>query len=429
MSDERRLEPGAGPVLGDFPPPPRRAWTIMLFLAGDNNLEDFGRRDLAEIKEIGSTGEVALVAQFDRMSEANARRYYLRRDTTLEDDVVDESLGSINTGDPRALAQFLYWGIDEYPAERYALIVWNHGSGWKEEDIYRLAGRAGLSTSRRPNLDCLVQTIAERTERPPLFASSIGSVLASGIAYDDTATDFLDNAELRDAIRSALMVTGTEKLALLGFDACLMSMLEVAYQLRGEADFMVASQETEPGDGWPYAPILAALVQQPQMSTADLATIIVEEYIDSYGPADPTTQSALDLAHIYEVVQALDGLCDEIIAHPDEYRSLVYQVVKRAQRFSDPEYKDLYDFCSRLYYHNNSTSELRRLAQEVMLLLAPPGMGRFVIAEGHGGYGLSNVHGLSIYFPEQELSKFYGRLEFAIESRWDDMLRMFFLGS
>ena len=125
----RRLEPGSGPVLGEAPTPATpRLWTWMVYMAGDNNLEHYGGQDLAEMKAVGSTPEVAIVAQFDRQSPGDTQRYYLRRGTALEEDVVPgQNLGETNTGDPRDLAKFIHWAIGAYPAERYALIIWNHG--------------------------------------------------------------------------------------------------------------------------------------------------------------------------------------------------------------------------------------------------------------------------------------------------------------
>ena len=91
--DDRRLEPGSGPVLGDSPlPEPPLAWTFMVYMAGDNNLEQFGLLDLSEMKRVGSTSDVAILAQFDRMASGITRRYHLHRETSLEEDQVGPEL-------------------------------------------------------------------------------------------------------------------------------------------------------------------------------------------------------------------------------------------------------------------------------------------------------------------------------------------------
>jgi len=423
----KRYDPGTGAGGGGTTPPPgEREWTFMVYLAGDNNLEQNGRADLAEMKQVGSSPQVAVVAQFDRMSAGSTRRYFLRRGSKLEEDAVGPELGETNTGDPHELERFITWAMSTYPAKRYALVLWNHGTGWKEDDVYKIAQSSGLYPSRRaPELDPLVKGLVGRSARPVLFAPTINAILARGIAYDDTDCDFLDNAELKQAIRGALRDVGVEKLDLLGFDACLMNMLEVAYQLKDVAAHVVGSQDTEPVAGWPYDAVLGELSKRPQMAGPELAGVIVEHYLRSYGPYDEVTQSALDLSRAREVVLALNELCKYVLDNQDGCELAVGRAGRRAQSYSDPDYKDLYDFC-RLLSERAGQEELKRRALAVMELLAPPGEGRLVYAEAHRGLRLARSHGVSIYFPTRVLSPFYKRLDFASESLWDDMLRRLF---
>lgn len=406
-------------------PLPPRQWTLMVFLAGDNNLEEYGRSDLLEMKKAGSTDQVALVAQLDRLGDGGARRYYLTAGDALDADVV-QTLPETNTGDPRVLAQFIRWAMQTYPAQRYGLVLWNHGTGWKENDVYRIARSAGLyRPERERTLSPLVARMVDPDTRPPLFASTLNAVLARGIAYDDTSADFLDNAELKGALGNALMACDVERLDLLGFDACLMSMLEVAYQLRDETAIMVGSQEIEPGVGWPYDAILQGLVSHPSWSAQELAEMIVKSYDASCPPEAAATQSALDLSQMRDVVLALSDLCRYVIEHEDTCELTVGRVSRTAQRYSDPDYKDLYDFC-RLIAERGETEQVKELAAAVMGLLAPAGRGRFVCAEAHHGSRVGRSHGVSIYFPGHEMSPFYKRLDFSSECLWDDMLRRLF---
>ena len=101
----------------------------MVYLAGDNNLETYGVKDLGEMNVASHSDQVAVVAQFDRMSDQVTRRYLMRAGQSLEANCVAE-LGEVNTGDPAALLDFITWGCRTYPAERYGLVLWNHGSGW-----------------------------------------------------------------------------------------------------------------------------------------------------------------------------------------------------------------------------------------------------------------------------------------------------------
>jgi hypothetical protein len=400
----------------------------MVYLAGDNNLEDYGKADLAEMNEVGSTEQVAIVAQFDSMEDGNSRRYYLQADTPLEDDALDAYLGETNTGDPRELVHFLVWAMNNYPAKRYALIMWNHGTGWKEEEVYRVAH--GTVGAYRPASEKRARAIARRLSgrkvRPPLFSTTIKSVMARGISYDDSSADFLDNAEMKQALRCSLLASGSERLDLVGFDACLMSMLEIAYQVKDVADCIVGSQETEPAEGWPYAEILRGLTDDPTMDQSALGNVIIKAYMDSYGPEENISQSALDLSQIHQVVEALDNICSYVISNQEDCELILGRAVRRAQRFSDEDYKDLYDLCRLLAERSDHLPELKRRAEVVMDLLVPAGRGRFVCAKDKRGYRLENSHGVSIYFPEQRMSPFYKRLDFASESFWDDMLHRLF---
>jgi Clostripain family len=102
------------------------------------------------MKKIGSTNALNVVAQFDRRAASHqTHRYFLRKGGNLESDVVD-NLGETNAGDPGVLTDFIVWSVKNYPAARYMLVIWNHGGGWDDTDVYRLARRvAGANVTRR----------------------------------------------------------------------------------------------------------------------------------------------------------------------------------------------------------------------------------------------------------------------------------------
>ena len=116
--------------------PKKRRWTILVYLAGDNNLDSAGIVDLGEMKKVGSNDDVAVVAQYDRSGDKETtKRYFLRKGTPLEKDMV-KSLGETNMGDPAVLKDFATWAISSYPAERYMLVIWNHGAGMDDSNLY-----------------------------------------------------------------------------------------------------------------------------------------------------------------------------------------------------------------------------------------------------------------------------------------------------
>jgi len=128
----------------------KKPWTVLVYLAGDNNLDSSGAADLLEMKRVGSTAGVNVVAEFDSASGRGAKRYVLRKGGPLAADVV-ASLGRLNTGDPQCLLDFVRWGVTRFPAERYALVLWNHGQGWDDSDVYAAERHRRLRRRARPD--------------------------------------------------------------------------------------------------------------------------------------------------------------------------------------------------------------------------------------------------------------------------------------
>jgi len=132
----------------------------MIFMAADNNLEAATSLDINEIEKYGSTDQINFVAQIDRngsysnnseLKWAGARRFFITKDKEpdkMSSEMV-EDLGDVDMADPTALTDFVEWVKENYPARRYALILWNHGTGWKEFKSIIRTGFKILSTATR----------------------------------------------------------------------------------------------------------------------------------------------------------------------------------------------------------------------------------------------------------------------------------------
>lgn len=245
----------------------------MVFMAGDNGklfdlpggkrllltpMERAGRGDLAEMELVGSNDDVAVLAQFDTLSGDGGCSRIFVRPGGAESQV--EPIAEQNTwADPCSLRDFIVWGVRRCPADRYAVVLWNDGAGWKDDDIYAFARRgsvdvkAGQSEVRWPAEGGRLAAALFLTSA--LRVVGLESADDRAICYDDSSMDFLDNVELQRAFREAQAQTG-RTIDLIGMDACLMSMVQAVYQLRDHAQCVVASQEVEPC-GWPYAEICA----------------------------------------------------------------------------------------------------------------------------------------------------------------------------
>jgi hypothetical protein len=414
-----------------------KQWTVMVYLAGDNNLDSAGVIDLKEMKTVGSTDRMNVIAQFDREGkELSTNRYYIRKGGTLAKDVVG-SLGETNMGDPRLLEDFIKWGIKNYPAQHYLVVVWNHGNGWNDENVYRVARNLmNLNIKRRGEVVLpakggrkesvsirRIRAIGGKKFRRSLFHSSImKAITVRGIAYDDDAQDFLDNIEMKRVLLSATNML-KRKIDILGMDACLMSMAEVVYQLRDSISFAVGSEEVEPGDGWPYHKILAKLAKKPAMMPGELATTIVDEYLVSYPANAGVTQSACDLSKSELFSSAVDHLADGLNSHLSEGAegAKIVECRLQTQAYDTPDYIDLYDFCD-LLEGKSGFDDIRAACSAVKNAIQRDGV---VIGSGYKGENVKHSNGLSIYFPQRSLSSLYSSLDFTKKTSWGKFLERY----
>jgi cysteine peptidase C11 family protein len=406
----------------------RRKWTVAVWVAGDNNLESFGETDLGEMKSVGSTDDVAVVAQFDRMGDDQTRRYVLQAGTPLEQDVVAE-LGETNTGDPAVATDFFTWAFGEWPSEKRLAVIWNHGSGIDETDIYARVATRGLRIERGPDADedaiprARVREVASSGHRRAVFATTLEKAVNSrAIAYDDTARDFLDNEELKRVLTQVTQNVGG-RIDVLGFDACLMNLVEVSYQLRGTVDNVVGSEEVEPGDGWPYDGVLKELVASPDLPPRDAAKQFVQKYMESYRGDETVTQSAVDVSQVEAVAEATSEFADTCIPLVDSAEQFGHfsKAVKNAQRFRMKDFADLGDLCARV-----GSSEAPKSARDAAAKVheALFGTAPFVIASGQKGAGVASATGAAVYFPiVGDVQVAYDQLDFGHDTAWGSLIK------
>jgi hypothetical protein len=370
-------------------------WTFMVYLDGDNNLEGAGIDDFLEMSSVGSDSNVNIVAQFDRISGedrsfdnwTDCQRFLVTAGMTptVANAISDWGDGTggreVNMADPQTLIDFVEWAMDNYPASNYAVILWNHGGGWRVE---------------------------YEPER----------LILKAVCWDDTSgEDSLYMSEVKSAL--ATIKTERQQVDLVGFDACLMGMTEVAYEIKDFANVMVASEASEPGDGWPYDTIIEDLSASPTMNATDLGATIVNRYGESYGIASETTQSAIDLS----IMDTLAFYVNDLAVAMDSNKSEITAARAHSQEYDYPENIDLYHF-AELICTETSDPDVQTTASNVMTAVEFA-----VISEFHGIW-LPNSHGLAIYFPETQAafdSDYNGSIiDFPADTEWDEFLSWYY---
>jgi hypothetical protein len=404
-------------------------WTFMVYMAGDNNLSSAGDKDLGEMRQVGSTPDVNIIVQFDNAGNQGTQRYRVL--SGGQPDLV-MSMGETDSGSPKVLQEFIEWAAKAYPAERYALVLWSHGSAWAPSEIERVARSVNspnfTSTEATKRSSSPAGKVVFRTSLERIYQLPTSS--ARAICVDDGSGHSLDTLELEKVLAKAKEILGQE-IDLLGMDACLMSNLEVAYQVKPYVKYLVASEESEPNDGWPYDRVLRRLVGDPDLPTGQAAEHIVRDYIQSYidrGYKKAVTQSALDLAKIEALTGPLDGLAQALAAMDrQQMRNSLWGALYATTSFFDGTLMDIPHLCKELEKQPVSPA-VRQACAQVRDALAQ-GAGRFVIAEGHNGKTVANCGGVSIYLPMlKEMSRFYPELAFSSQHPWLKVVQKYQIG-
>jgi hypothetical protein len=366
-------------------------WTVLVYLAGDNDLEADALRDLAEMEQVGSNTQVQIVVQFDRAGRAGAgerwagtRRYLIQRDNDLVQigSPVVGDLGQLSSGDPQNLANFIVWGERQYPAQRTALVIWDHGSAW------------------------------------------------GGIAFDASAGgDGLSLPELEQALATAQAQTDT-RLDLIGFDACLMSQLDVLLAVAPYGQVGVASAELEPNDGWDWAALLTRLEASPQSDAAAFGRAAVETYGAYYTNRDQRTATlaAFDLQQIPEIATQTGVYADALIAGLDGAYQAIAEARSYATIYSQPRPEefsavDLGDL-ARLTIARGAPANVSTPARALAAAIEQATLARWA-GPFHAG-----TSGLSIYFPQaiEAMPAIYDQASpLARQTSWARFVRAFLL--
>jgi len=321
-----------------------------------------------------------------------------------------QDLGEVNMGDPEALSDYVKWGMKQYPANHYMLVIWDHGQGWRSILNSLLRRHRMLLKSRSIGLEdtllgfrngsLLLHTgdgSATETGETAPFRSAPGASYRSA-SNDQTNNDVLYNREIQDSLTSTL---NGAKLDVIGFDACLMSMVETMYAMRDVGRYLVASEELVPAKGWKYDEWLNAVIAQHPQDALSMAKITVDAYKKYYtnpNTSDPeTTMAAINLEQSQTLADSLSVLSDSLTRKIDNELQAIIEARSATSEYA-PGYSfhhvDLAQFLKQLK-RRSSDPQIRNQIDAVLSNINNAVVANYAGDERQSSYG---SNGLAIYF-------------------------------
>jgi len=366
-------------------PTPKAKWTVMVYMSGDNNLEDYVVRDIEEeLGLVDSNADIKILALADRGPGFDTSRgdwqttklFYVTQGLSAKPENAVADWGERNFGDKQTLIDFVTWSKKHYPADHYALYFWGHGWNW------------------HPGW-------AMQDDTPD-------------VTQDDTGPYTLDYDEIKAAIPSLGFID------MVGFDGCNMASIEIYKLWRGHATAVAASQEYVNWNGIEYDVVLSQLVADPNMTAEEVAVASAESAIIQGGER---TWSAV----------AVDRRLDTLLTAVDQFAvalnnglAVNRQQYDRAFGATRPLWQAKMD--NDLYYMAYeinrlvSDSNIQSKSQRVM-----NAFDSVVLWEGHTN-SYSDMHGITINLISKASEKdavwiyYRSNIDFALQSSWDEFL-------
>jgi len=364
----------------------KKDWTMLVYLNGNNNLDDFGAKNIEQMQQVGSTNQLNVVVQWASLAASDTKRLLVQKDptaTTVTSPVV-QTLPVVDMGDKQSLTDFIQWGVQTYPADHYFVVVWDHGAGWH------------LTTKMKMH--------------------------SRDISFDERSGHHITTEELGTVIDGAAQLIG-HKVDIYGSDACLMAMVEVAQQMYGSVGTFVGSEEVEPGDGWPYDSFLKAWAANPSASANDIGKMLVTAYHDYYTAQQnsSTTFSAIDMDRLPDLLTSITSLKEKLLAKTD--LTAVKTAAASSSRYTYNDYVDLSDLVDNVRTALDKSDEAQVALDNVSLQIKSA-----IVASATTGI---KANGISIWWPSQA-SDFqsygdrYSALKFNRATGWADFLKRLF---
>jgi len=406
---------------------PEKDWTILIYIAGDNDLYKFALRNIEQLKQIGSNEKLNILIHFDFHQDGKAKetkRYYVERNKLIQ----IGNFQGMDSGSEKTLIDACGWAIKNYPSKYLIIDLWNHGSG--EIDPAKI--RQLINPSKMFYFDPISKKIT--LDKSITFLDFLlNQALERGICFDDTTGNYLTNTKLITALKEIVKMRNGKKIDIILMDACLMAGIGTATLCSEYANFLCASEEVVLGPGYNYSLMLKPLVKKTM--TPDLfARSVVESYEETYAPVTQDyTQSCFNLEYTNDVIEVINELVDILLKYINiDRQGLIKKTIKicgnkdLVTHFSEPSYIDFKHFLENLATHStriNLQLEGHSFNKDIVCIIQKliKNLNKLVFMNVKGKSN-PKAYGIYIYFPHIFIDNSYKKTLFAKKCKWINLL-------
>jgi hypothetical protein len=408
------------PLIPDTTINAQKEWLVLIYMAANNDLYPYAARNIKEAAR-NAPENAYIVVQTAEPGNKNTKRYLVEKNKAI---CLNTETEKLDSGAVETLVDFITWSAKHYPAEKIMLDFWDHGTGCLDPEYRRSINPAELF---KFNSSTMMLELDRSRSYLALFEES------RGVCFDETYGTYLTNQKTEEALGIACAEL-QKKIDIIGFDACLMSMIETAELIKNFADFMVASQEVELGAGWRYDLVLNIL-KNKKIEPEYLAKHITEAYQKAYSQiTNDYTLSALRLSETSALTNEINNFAYEFnrILESMPNKSFKKQIrnIKNSCCFDEPSYIDLKTFVLKAAYLirdevesendnlQNMAEQLIICAKKITLILE-----KFIVSN-KSGPNTSYANGVSIYLPEKIIHNSYKK-QFYFTTQWGRLIEKY----
>lgn len=411
--------------------------TVMTYMSAKNDLAFFARGNLSQQADVGSNDMMNIVTQLDTYSGKTpiTKRYYVEKNKLIVMNNNDPASQAMDSGDPETLISFCAWAIKNFPAKRYVLVLWNHGTGIIDLGRYKAINSLIFYYFN-------TQTNMMELDRTLSYLDVMAHPEERGICFDDFSGHYINNQGLEHALSTVCSkYLNNKKFDMVIFDACLMAMIEVGNILKNYTHYMLASQEVEPARGLNYQLLLQPFLAK-NLSTIEFAQHVVYSYQKAYSPKTPDyTYSACDLTLCSSFEQSLNTIASLLLeCLQKQSRTSVKDYLKVCRhklfsiQFEEPSFIDAHMLLSNFLKNidliklTDKTEETRLKQALTATLKKGLELIRSMVIANAAGSNLKEAKGISIYFPERKMHTSYKNTKFVHEvPNWNALVLAYLL--